>query len=121
MKALIRPLIAQLSKLQIMQRFYQGKGVVLMLHRVAPFESKLSPNENMKVTPEFLESFILESKAQGYDFISLDELYSGLMNNNLTQNFICFTLDDGYKDNLTYATPIFTRHNVPFCRVSGGR
>lgn len=89
--------------------------MVLMLHRIAPFEPKLAPNENMKISPEFLESFIIESKAQGYHFINLDELYDGLLSNNLKQNFLCFTIDDGYKDNLTYGAPIFTKHNVPFC------
>jgi peptidoglycan/xylan/chitin deacetylase (PgdA/CDA1 family) len=28
--------------------------------------------------------------------------------------FVCFTFDDGYRDNLEYAYPIFKRHNLPF-------
>ncbi|MFA7273184.1 MAG: polysaccharide deacetylase family protein [Crocinitomicaceae bacterium] len=32
----------------------------------------------------------------------------------LPDKFICFTLDDGYKDSLTHGLPIFKKHQVPF-------
>ncbi len=86
-----------------------------MLHRIAPFEDKLSPNENMKVSPEFLESFITQALDLKYHFLSLDELYDGLVHNDLPEYFICFTIDDGYKDNLTFGYPIFAKYNIPFC------
>jgi len=86
-----------------------------MLHRVAPFEeNRLFANENMKVSPEFLEKFILELKNNGYEFISLDELYDILKNQKKVNKKIIFTLDDGYKDNYEIAYPIFKKYNVPF-------
>ncbi|TLD96186.1 polysaccharide deacetylase [Helicobacter jaachi] len=115
MKSFIHKAIHNLSQYACVQGLYKGKGVILMLHRIAPFEHRLAPNENMKVSPVFLESFILQAKAQGYTFISIDEVYRGLCEQRLVDKFICITIDDGYKDNLTYGYPIFSKHNVPFC------
>ena len=92
-----------------------GCGTVYMLHRVCPHNLVgLYPNENLKVSHEFLERFIIK-KRKRYDFISLDSLaeiiHSGI---KPKRPFICFTLDDGYKDNLEYAAPIFEKHKVPY-------
>jgi peptidoglycan/xylan/chitin deacetylase (PgdA/CDA1 family) len=91
-------------------------GVIYMLHRVAPFENdKLFPNENMKISPAFLERTILELRNQDYVFLSLDELYDMLRKKKFSQKkFAVFTLDDGYVDNFTNAYPIFEKHEVPF-------
>lgn len=104
-----------LSRFKALQYFFKGKGMIIMLHRIAPFEERLAPNENMKVTPEFLESFIIQARDSHYHFISLDELYNGLVHNDLPEYFICFTIDDGYRDNLTFGYPIFAKYNIPFC------
>jgi len=86
-----------------------------MLHRVSNFEkNKLFPNENMKVSPEFLENFIVELKNKGYSFISLDELHKILEKQEEVKKCIVFTLDDGYKDNYKIAYPIFKKYNIPF-------
>jgi peptidoglycan/xylan/chitin deacetylase (PgdA/CDA1 family) len=92
-----------------------GIATVFMLHRVYPVEgNKLLPNENLKVSPDYLEAFILKAKAKGYSFISLDTLYDGLMNNKPVSKSIVLTLDDGYADNYTHAHPIFKKHDIPF-------
>lgn len=109
-------LIKQISKIGFVQDIFKGKATVLMLHRIAPFEDgKIPANENMKVSPEFLEDFIIKSKSKGYCFISLDSLYDGLKNDTLKEKSLVITIDDGYKDNLTFGYPIFKKHNVPFC------
>ncbi|HIE59431.1 MAG TPA: polysaccharide deacetylase family protein [Hydrogenothermaceae bacterium] len=108
-------LINFLSKIPCINRYFSGIATIFMLHRVAPFEKdRLLPNENMKVPPDFLEKFILELKNEGYEFISLDELYDILKNQKKVNKKIIFTLDDGYKDNYEIAYPIFKKHNVPF-------
>jgi len=68
----------------------------------------------MKVSPEFLEEFILKLKAKGYEFISIDRLYEILQNKEKVKKQIVFTLDDGYKDNYKIAYPIFKKYNIPF-------
>jgi peptidoglycan/xylan/chitin deacetylase (PgdA/CDA1 family) len=100
---------------KLKQLYFKEMGVIFMLHRVHPLEeNKLKPNENLKVSPEFLEHTIRKLKEE-YCFISLDQLYDILTGKEkLNKKFALFTLDDGYKDNYEYAFPIFTKHNVPF-------
>lgn len=96
-------------------QYLSGMATVFMLHRVYPFESsKLLPNENLKVSPDYLEKFILGAKSKGYSFISLDTLHNALLNNEKMSKAIVLTLDDGYLDNFTYAYPIFKKHEIPF-------
>jgi len=71
-------------------------------------------NENMKVSPEFLEQFIVES-LEKYEFLSLDQVAKVLKKKyKPSKPFIAFTLDDGYVDNYQYAFPIFQKYNIPF-------
>ena len=92
-------------------------GVVLMLHRVAEFDkSRLVPNEDLKVSPAFLQKIIDKYRKAGFAFLSLDEVYDVITGkSNIDKPFVAFTLDDGYLDNYTMAYPIFKRNNVPFC------
>lgn len=92
-------------------------GVVLMLHRVSEYDkSRLVPNEDLKVSPGFLQKTIDKYKKAGFAFLSLDEVYEVITGrNNLKKPFVAFTLDDGYLDNYTTAYPIFKKNNVPFC------
>lgn len=92
-------------------------GVVLMLHRVAEYDqSRLKSNEDLKVSPSFLQKTINKYRKAGFIFISLDELYDIITGkSNIDKPFVAFTLDDGYLDNFTTAYPIFKRNNIPFC------
>jgi len=104
-----------LSKIKFIGKYFSGIATIFMLHRVHPFESnKLRPNEDMKVSPEFLENLIQELKSSGYEFISLDRLHNILLTGEKVAKQIVFTLDDGYKDNYEIAYPMFKKHNVPF-------
>ena len=91
-------------------------GVVYMLHHVSEKNPKGIPtNEDLKVSPSFLEKIILKYKSNGFDFISLDQLYAIIISEKkLARPFICFTIDDGYLDNYKKALPVFEKHNVPF-------
>ncbi|MDO7253875.1 polysaccharide deacetylase family protein [Helicobacter cappadocius] len=109
-------LINQISKIKFVQKIFKGKATILMLHRISPLNhQKIPANENMKVSPEFLEDFIIKAKSQGYRFISVDSMYEGLMNNTLEEKSLIVTIDDGYKDNLEFGYPIFKKHQIPFC------
>lgn len=93
----------------------QGRGVIFMLHQVGPVEdSAYSPNRILKVSPEFLENVIKLVKRAGWDIVSLDEVPARIKDTHNKRRFACFTLDDGYLDNIEYAYPVFKRHNVPF-------
>jgi peptidoglycan/xylan/chitin deacetylase (PgdA/CDA1 family) len=92
-------------------------GVVLMLHRVAEYnKSRLVPNEDLKVSPAFLQKTIDKYRKAGFAFLSLDEVYDIIIGKNkIDKPFVAFTLDDGYLDNYTTACPIFKRNHIPFC------
>lgn len=93
----------------------QGAGIIFMLHHVRPEPPRaFEPNRILKVTPEFLESVIREVSAQGLEPVSLDEAARRLEQGDTARPFACFTLDDGYRDNLLHAYPIFKRYGVPF-------
>jgi peptidoglycan/xylan/chitin deacetylase (PgdA/CDA1 family) len=107
-------LLRWISTIPWIYRYFSGVATIFMLHRVYPLEPhKLSPNENMKVSPTFLEHFILQMRALGYEFISLDQLHTLLVTGEKTTKKIVLTLDDGYKDNFTHAYPIIQKLNVP--------
>lgn len=92
-------------------------GVVLMLHRVSEHDkSRLVPNEDLKVSPTFLQEVIDKYRKAGFSFLSLDEVYDVVTERTIIRKpFVSFTLDDGYLDNYTTAYPIFKRNNIPFC------
>jgi len=95
--------------------FTSGRGVIFMLHHVTPkTPAAFAPNGILQVTPEFLESVIVQVRQAGFDFVALDDVPKRLNSTGQERPFAAFTLDDGYKDNRDYAHPVFKRHGVPF-------
>ncbi|MDJ1500411.1 polysaccharide deacetylase family protein [Xanthocytophaga agilis] len=90
-------------------------ATIFMLHRVFPvIYPRLTPNEDLKISPDYLIQVIELLLKRGYTFISVDELYEILISSRRYKKLIVFTLDDGYKDNLTQALPVFESFNIPF-------
>lgn len=93
----------------------RGLGIIFMLHRVSPAPpGAFAPNAGLSVTPGYLDSVLLTVKEAGLDVVTLDEASDRLETGDPDRRFACFTLDDGYKDNLVHALPVFKRHNAPF-------
>ncbi len=93
----------------------RGTGAVFMLHHVLPATPlAFAPNRHLEVTPEFLDRVIRLVIARGFDIISLDDARARLREGELDHPFVCFTFDDGYRDTLHHAYPIFKRHGLPF-------
>ncbi len=95
-----------------------GIGSVLMLHRVQNVKrTPFSPNYHLSTSPEFLDRMILRLKTNNYDFITMDEVVDRMQNPEKYKGanpFLSITLDDGYRDNLINAAPVFRRHQVPY-------
>ena len=108
------PLLTFLSRLKLKSE--ETMGVVYMLHHVAEKNSYGIPtNEDLKVSPSFLEKLIKRYKKQKVDFISLDTLYDILVTDKkLNRPFVVFTIDDGYLDNYSNALPVFEKYQIPF-------
>jgi peptidoglycan/xylan/chitin deacetylase (PgdA/CDA1 family) len=101
---------------KVARPFTRGVGQILMLHHVRPESAgtTFSPNRLLSVTPHFLETVIREVREAGFDIVSLDEAHARMQAPVRSRPFTCFTFDDGYRDNLQYAYPIFRKHNLPF-------
>jgi peptidoglycan/xylan/chitin deacetylase (PgdA/CDA1 family) len=95
--------------------FFGGIGAILTLHHIRPARpGAFQPNRLLEVTPRFLEAIIVRLRRSQVDLVSLDEMHRRLSEGVFWRKFICFTFDDGYRDNLTYAYPVLRRHGVPF-------
>ncbi|MIL10094.1 polysaccharide deacetylase, partial [Salmonella enterica subsp. enterica] len=95
--------------------FFGGVGAVLMLHSVtATPRHPAGFNRHLSVTPAFLDAVIAGMKADGYDFVSMDEAVDRIRAPRRGRRIASITLDDGYRDNLVEALPVFERHGAPF-------
>jgi peptidoglycan/xylan/chitin deacetylase (PgdA/CDA1 family) len=64
------------------------------------------------VTPDFLDAVLDQVQDAGLDVISLDDAVQRIKDGD-DRRFACFTFDDGYRDNLEYAYPLFKRRSLP--------
>ena len=98
--------------LRLVRPLTGGMGVILMAHRVGERSDFLAP---MFTPPAFLERCIQYVRNAGWTIVSLEEMYRRVQGEvDSREPFVCFTFDDGYRDNITLALPIFERHNAPF-------
>jgi peptidoglycan/xylan/chitin deacetylase (PgdA/CDA1 family) len=89
-------------------------GFVVTLHHVRPAKaSGFQPNALLSITPDFLDRFLAHFKQQGWRFVSVDELVVPSADAGDARR-IAVTLDDGYRNNLDHALPVFRRQAVPF-------
>lgn len=94
--------------------WFGGVGCIISLHRTVPDEqrSPLPQNRALEIRPSALRSMLDWVSKNGFDVIRLDEVRSRLAEPK-GNKFICFTFDDGYRDNLTEALPIFRDFGYP--------
>jgi peptidoglycan/xylan/chitin deacetylase (PgdA/CDA1 family) len=102
----------------VLRPYFAGRGVIFGMHHVYPgggHETGFAPNARLAITPQFLGEIITMVRVLGYDLLSLEQAAARLKAGRaLTSPFAVFTLDDGYKDNLVHALPVFRRHKCPF-------
>ncbi len=92
----------------------RGQGVIFTLHHVRPeIHLGFVGNRHLEITPDFLDTAILQLRDENYEFIRLEDI-SERINEPHARPFACFTLDDGYRNNRDHALPVFERHDVPF-------
>jgi peptidoglycan/xylan/chitin deacetylase (PgdA/CDA1 family) len=100
--------------------WYGGCGVIFSLHRVVDgAEPFLNPPQ--KLESSILEDLLVVVRRLDCEIVSLNDLHHHLMEHvegrghrsHGHARLVCFTLDDGYADNLTIALPIFRKHGVP--------
>lgn len=92
-----------------------GRGVIFTLHHVRPAQTDAyQPNALLSVTPQFLDQAIEVSLQAGLVPVALEDLPDLLADPKDSRRFVCFTLDDGYRNNAEHAAPVFRKHGVPY-------
>jgi peptidoglycan/xylan/chitin deacetylase (PgdA/CDA1 family) len=92
-----------------------GAGVILRFERVRPRrDADFQPLRSREITPGFLDSTIRALKRWKFDIVSMDEACRRAVTLASPRRFVCLTFDGGYKDLMTSAYPVLSRHGVPF-------
>ena len=91
---------------------HRGVGSVLVFHSVVP-DRRPHLLDRLRTSAAFLEALTVHYLSKGIDIISLDEALARL-DTQAPKPFVCFTFDDGYRDNLQVALPLFARYGLPF-------
>src|ERR1700756_1118444 len=107
--------IAALRADRWLRRLAQGRGVILMFHRVRPWRGgRFAPNRVIEITPEFLECAIDEIRREGYEIVPIDAVPDRLATRAFSRPFAVLPFDDGYRDNVEHAWPVLKRHEAPW-------
>ncbi|MEM9999566.1 MAG: polysaccharide deacetylase family protein [Pseudomonadota bacterium] len=117
-KTLIRKLFmigAQATGMSFIARgFMGGLGGILMLHRVSAPINTSGINNFLCVEPQFLDRLLATLKRDKYRFVCIEECVDRTERGYVDERFLAITLDDGYRDNLIAAAPVFRAHETPY-------
>lgn len=79
---------------------------VFMLHRFTDTRNNIAGHD-----PEFVDHSLRLLRERGYSFLDLDEAVHLFLENKLSHHkVVCFTLDDGFDDQINMAADIFQKH-----------
>ena len=94
---------------------YSGIGSIIVLHRIVqPGETSQQPsNRALEITVDDLRAILEWIWRVGLEPVSLDAIPERLARPR-PRKFIAITLDDGYRDNLLNAVPVFQDFEIPF-------
>ena len=99
----------------IRQRWTGGAGAILRFERVRPPRAAgFQPLKSREITPKFLDRMIRALKRWKFDIVSTDEVCQRAVRLASPRRFVCLTFDGAYKDLMTSAYPVLSRHGVPF-------
>ena len=92
-----------------------GRGIVFTLHHVRPHGPHAAgPGALLSITPDFLDAAIGTAVARGYRPVALAEMTALIAGPDDGRRYAAFTLDDGLRDNIEHAAPVFRRRGVPY-------
>lgn len=84
---------------------------ILMYHHVGDLKSSADATEiDLTVSPKDFETQLAWFKQNGYESVTLDQVYKALMfQDKLPDQAVVFTFDDGYKDVFDNAVPLLQK------------
>lgn len=112
LKNLLVRTVARSGAPAMLRPFYGGLGAVLAFHRVLPDnDAIISPGH--AILASHLTEILADARQRGFRFVALDEIPE-LLESNSSDRFLAFTLDDGFRDALVHAAPVFRQFAAPF-------
>jgi peptidoglycan/xylan/chitin deacetylase (PgdA/CDA1 family) len=91
---------------------FAGIGTIFSLHALARPDDSHFGFEGFS-SADFLGAALDWLVARDYRVVSLDELHARLSTRSPGRKLVCFTFDDGYRDNLDIAWPMFQKRGLP--------
>ncbi len=96
----------------VIGRPFKGVGAIFVLHSVVNDRRKYL-NDKLHTSVRQLDRLLKYYRSREIDIVSLDEAVERLKSGG-ERYFVCFTFDDGYRDNLNVALPVFRKYDAPF-------
>jgi peptidoglycan/xylan/chitin deacetylase (PgdA/CDA1 family) len=100
---------------RLVERRTGGAGVILRFERVRPARAgRFQPLKSREITPAFLDRVLHALRRWKFDIVSIDEVCRRASQPASGRRFVCLTFDGGYREVMTFAYPVLSRHVVPF-------
>lgn len=100
---------------RFLHRPHVAIGGILMLHRIdEPDSNGIWYNQHLKISPQKLEEMVNYARKHKCKFVSLEEMVEAIQTKRNVRRWIAVTLDDGYQDNYTNGSLVFSKLNVPY-------
>jgi peptidoglycan/xylan/chitin deacetylase (PgdA/CDA1 family) len=96
------------------RRFWGGLGSIIALHRVVRNDERsvIGANRRLEITKQDLRAILEWVRNRGFEVVRMDEVKHRLAEPR-GGRFLSFTFDDGYRDTLTEALPVFRDFGFP--------
>jgi peptidoglycan/xylan/chitin deacetylase (PgdA/CDA1 family) len=92
-----------------------GAGAILRFQRVRPWEGgAFAPLRASEITPGFLDRTLRALKRWKFDIVGMDEVCRRAVTLPEQRRFVALTFDGAYKDFISSAYPVLSRHGAPF-------
>jgi peptidoglycan/xylan/chitin deacetylase (PgdA/CDA1 family) len=115
LKPPILPIIAQTLSLTglnaILEKKYGGRGVILMMHGFC-YDNAKPVNKAGFLTKSYLEQLLIHIKDSALTSLRLSDV-PAYLESGAKRRFVVLTCDDGYKNNLDIAAPLFQKYEIP--------
>ena len=112
-KLCVKALNKLLSKGYNCNQFIEGSQI-LMFHNIIQKENIIKDHSDYSTTEKRFIDIIKWYRNHDYEFISLDELYTRIEDNSLTDKEAVITFDDGFESVYSVALPILNEFRIPF-------
>lgn len=104
------------SLYRLIDRMIAGVGAIFCFHRVVDEDEQswFSPTAGLAIRASFLNTMLDLAQTEGWDVVTLSEVRRRLIEQRFDRKFVCFTVDDIYRDTHEVVLPLFQRHGAPF-------